>query len=524
MRTTARTIICACAAALALAACGGSSSNTKRGGHGPPPRPHAPRPPVAPLAPGPASATLTVHTGRLGRTIPPSFVGLSFEYWDLPRYAGTNPSAIDPVFTELIRNLSPGYPPSVRIGGVSTDHVWVPSAGGSSPPWTQFTLTKGWTTLAHAFAQATGAKLILGVNFEAASPTLAAAQAQALVGGIGAGSIAGLELGNEPELYSGLPWYKTAADIHIRGRSKAVWSPASFATQYASIASGMHGAPIAGPATGSFPWIAQLGPILQANPELKLATIHAYPLKRCSATAHVTIPELLSPASSVGLANKLTAAAATANAAHVPIRVAEFNSVSCGGEAGVSNTFAAALWSIDALFALANVGFDGVNFHSTPVVTNHLFNVHDVGGRWSGQVYPIYYGLQMFSRAAPPGSRIVPVTGVKGSALRAWATHGADGSTRVVLINLASSGSKTITVRIPHGGLLATLQRLTDPGGLTETSGVTLDGQSFGAQTTTGILAGTPSATEVPRTGRGYRVTVPAASAALLTAGSGNAP
>jgi hypothetical protein len=475
-----------------------------------------------PLAPGPASSTITVHPARPGRTIPSSFVGLSFEYWNLPTYAGTNPGAIDPVFTQLVRNLSPGERPSVRIGGVSTDHTWDPLPGTPAPPWVQFSLTKSWLALAHAFARATDAQLMLGVNFEAASPTTAAREARALVDGIGSRSIAGLELGNEPELYAGFPWYKTAADVHVRGRSKADWTPAVFATQYAQIARTLPAVPIVGPATGSFPWIGQLGGILQANPELKLATIHAYPLKRCRATTNVTIPELLAPASSVGLAHKLAAAAATAQAARVPIRIGEFNSVSCGGEAGVSDTFAAALWSVDALFALASVGFDGVNFHSTPAVTNHLFNVHEASGQWVGQVYPVYYGLEMFARAAPPGSRLVPVSvsGASDPALRVWATHGADGTTRVVLINMASTGTKTITVRIPHAGLFATLQRLTAPGGLGATTGIALDGQSFGAETTTGVIAGSPAAAEVQRSGRVYVVTVPAASAALLTAGS----
>ena len=42
------------------------------------------------------------------------------------------------------------------------------------------------------------------------------------------------------------------------------------------------------------------------------------------------------------------------------------NSVACGGKAGVSDTFASALWALDALFAVARSGADGVNLHMFP--------------------------------------------------------------------------------------------------------------------------------------------------------------
>ena len=46
---------------------------------------------------------------------------------------------------------------------------------------------------------------------------------------------------------------------------------------------------------------------------------------------------------------------------------------------------------------------------------------------------------------------------------------------------------------------------------------MTLGGQTFGTATTTGTLAGRSTMTRVSRTGRGYVVTLPRASAAMLT-------
>jgi hypothetical protein len=62
----------------------------------------------------------------------------------------------------------------------------------------------------------------------------------------------------------------------------------------------------------------------------------------------------------------------------------------------------------------------------------------------------------------------------------------------------------------------AALERLEAPA-VTAKSGVTLAGQSFGAQTATGLLAGAAQPTSVTQTGGEYLVRLPAASAAMLT-------
>ncbi|MHB8690675.1 MAG: glycosyl hydrolase family 79 C-terminal domain-containing protein [Solirubrobacteraceae bacterium] len=487
---------------LSLAACGGASH----------PRRHR----QTPAAPQNGSV-ITVQASRPGRTIPPGFVGISFEYWNLPTYVGTAPNALDPVFAQLVRNLAPGQQPVVRIGGVSTDHTWYPTPGSPTPPWVQYKLTPNWLRLAHALAGELNARMILGINFEANSPLLAASESQALVNAVGPSHVAGLELGNEPELYAGFPWYRVGANLAVRGRSKADWTPSLFAGQFGAISKALPHVPLAGPTTGSQPWIAQLAPFLQANPAVKLVTIHAYPLKRCRATTHVTAAQLLAKASSNGLAALNEPAVRTAHQAGDPIRIAEMNSVSCGGEAGLSDTFAASLWSVDALFAMANAGVDGVNFHSTPFVTNHLFTVQKTGGRWRGHVYPVYYGLELFAKAAPPGSRLLPISAHLNPATRAWATRATDGTTRVVLIN-TSARRAAVTVRLAGASARpGALERLTAPNGIASTTGLALAGQSFGAQTTSGTPAGALVQTPLSATTGAYHVVLAPESAALLT-------
>jgi hypothetical protein len=124
--------------------------------------------------------------------------------------------------------------------------------------------------------------------------------------------------------------------------------------------------------------------------------------------------------------------------------VDEMNSISCGGEPGVSDTFASPLWSLDALFAMASVGVDGVNIHSRPNTINELFTFKQVNGVWQGSVRPDYYGLLMFAQAAPAGSRLLKLSGTTRGALRAWATLAPDRHVRVVLINTNTARAQLV--------------------------------------------------------------------------------
>jgi hypothetical protein len=63
---------------------------------------------------------------------------------------------------------------------------------------------------------------------------------------------------------------------------------------------------------------------------------------------------------------------------------------------------------------------------------------------------------------------------------------------------------------------VATVQQLRAPGA-GALSGVTLGGQSFGATSTTGELAGKSTDTTLGQSGGNYVVSVPGASATLLT-------
>jgi hypothetical protein len=468
-------------------------------------------------ASSPAGAgSLAVGTATVGRPIPPGFVGLTTEYRGLEAYAGTNPRALDPVFVQLIRNLAPSQSPVLRIGGDSTDWTWWPVPHMVRPPGVKFSLNHTWLQVAAALAKTLDAHLLLGLNFEADSARVAAAEAQALTGGIGRGRIQALELGNEPELYAAFPWYKLPDGRHVRGRPPT-YGYRDFVQDFSNIARSIpRDVTLAGPSMGAPMWIPLLRQFLSGNRRVGLATLHRYPLKHCSSTTRVTIPEILSSSSSTGLAATVAGAVATAHARGVGLRIDEMSAISCGGVLGISNSFATALWSLDTLFAMARVGVDGVNLQTAPGSWNELFRIEQTGGGWQGSVNPAYYGLMMFAQAAPAGSHLLRLSGSPGSQVSAWAIRAPGGDVRVVLINHATAHARVVRVRVPAPGSPATLERLQAPSAGAN-HGVTLGGQSFGANTSTGLLAGPSNLSFVKPVAGQYGIALPAASAALLT-------
>jgi hypothetical protein len=200
------------------------------------------------------------------RPIPPGFIGLSIEYPSSFAYSGANPAAPDPIFIRLVQELNPSGSPVIRFGGDTTDWTWWPTPGVTRPRGIRYTLTRRWLAVTRATALALGAHLILGINLEANSATVARSEARALLKGIGPSLITGFELGNEPEVYGRLGWYSTSAGVGVPGRP-AGYGFRSYLTDYAAISSALpRQGSLVGPASGSSSWTAALSRYVAANP------------------------------------------------------------------------------------------------------------------------------------------------------------------------------------------------------------------------------------------------------------------
>jgi hypothetical protein len=474
-----------------------------------------------PTSPTPAaSVQVNVSGSEVGRPVPPGFVGFSFEFPAVRTYTGSNPHAINPVLVQLIRNLNPGQSPVLRIGGNSTDATWFPAAHVRWTPGIHNTITPSWLATTRALAKETGGKLILGLNLKLNSAAEIAAEANAFLTGIGRQYIDAFEIGNEPELYTITPWYYAGPHqkaVYPRGRGFNFKAYAREVTQYAKL---LGGDPLAGPATGSVAWLNKLPKLFGAEPGVKIVTFHRYPLIRCFTQPgdpdYPSIQNLLAPVSSRALLQGVAGDIAFAHQHGATFRLDELGSVACKGEWGVSNTFASTLWVLDTLFSLASSGVDGVNMHTLPQSAYRVFTFDDVHGQWLAGVSPEYYGLLMFTQAAPPGSRLLSVSTPSSPDVRAWATRTPSGAIHVVLINDNLTTTQTIAVQAPSNGAPASLEQLQAPS-VSATSGVTLAGQSFDAPTATGRLEGAPQLLQVTPTQGQYSVTLAPATAEMLT-------
>jgi hypothetical protein len=474
-------------------------------------------PSVSPASSGDPTLDATVGSAPMGQAIAPGYVGVSMEFQAVHAYTGNDPTAINPVLVSLLKGLAPGQQPVIRIGGDSTDQSWWPIHGMIPPGGVKYALNRDWLETTRALVQQTNAHLIIGVNLAAGRPAIANAEARAFLTGIGRRYIQAIEIGNEPDLYGQFVWYRAPDGKNFLARPKS-YDFSDFAGQFAHWEAALPSVPVAGPALAELPWLNDLGRFAAAAPGLALVTVHRYPLRGCihdtTSPLYASIPNLLEDSSAAGLAADVAPYVASVHARGLALRLDEMNSVACSGIKGVSNTFASALWALDTLFNMASVGVDGVNFHTLPHAGYELFTFKHVNGTWEAFVHPEYYGMLMFGQAAPPGSRLLPVT-VPSGPVKIWATQTPDGKTRVVLINKSLTTGQDVQVTVP-GASTASVEWLQAPSA-SSTSGVSLGGQTFGSETTTGAFAGAMKTGQLPSFLGAYTIEVPPASAVMLT-------
>jgi hypothetical protein len=482
-------------------------------------------------APTPAGAyafSLGITGTTHGSPLPSNFLGLALEFNEIPKFSGPTAQTVNPVFAQLVKNLNPSGRPSIRIGGQSTDRAWWPVRGMAQPLGVTYGLNAKWTADARALAQSLNAQYLLGINLEADRTRISQVEADELVKGIGSRDIAALQIGNEPDLYTAVPWYRREGGRPLPWYSHdgspvfsrpSTYGPESYVQEVTRTLKVVPRLPIAGPETANAPWADAFDRLLTPHSQVRMLTSHAYGLNQCvkdpSSPVYPSVPNLVSLTASRGEVSDIGPSVALAHRNGAAYRIDEMGSVTCNGRRGVSDTLASALWVLDALFTMDGDGVDGVNLHTYPNSANGLFDFSVAHGHPRAGVNPLYYGALMFAQAAPPASRLLRVISSSQGPLRAWATQAPDHRIRVLLINDSLSDSAQAVVRTPVVPGPASLARLRARSAYA-TSGVTLGGRTFGGATTTGVLAPALAQTVTPHDGT-YSVTLPAGSAALLT-------
>jgi hypothetical protein len=277
---------------------------------------------------------------------------------------------------------------------------------------------------------------------------------------------------------------------------------------------------------------------------LSEVTSHWYPTSHCG-TSSTSIPALLSATTYTKARDKLAGVAAEGArlGGTVPMVVNESNTTSCSGQQGVSDSYAAALWSLDSLMQTARAGVSRLNFHtSTAALCGDLkardsadypisyrfyaaFCAADQDALAAGRLSaaPLYYGSWAFRQVPAGRFADLNLPDADLDRLRAYAVTGWDGGFTVVLINVqdpaaAASTSDDVALTLPRAyrkGRAVTL-RSSAPGGLasTDAAGITLGGRTVAD---TGAASGLPAVTGVPVIGRSATAGVAPGTAQIIT-------
>jgi len=469
-----------------------------------------------------ASVRLILRADRLGNKIGDDFPGLSYESAQLgnPQFFSGDNSEL----AEFVRQL--GKSGVLRIGGNTSEFCyWNPNpakkataadSGGMrvadktnaiavglvSPDSGHKTSTPvNITPVAihnlREFLELSGWKLIYGLNMGRGTVEDAADEASYVMNAVGEKLIA-FQLCNEPDLFS------------RNGIRKADYNFAQFAAEwqrfYQVIRARVPNARVAGPDTAyNNQWLAPFA--RQFKHEAVFLSRHYY-AEGPPADPSMTIERLLKP--NPRLDAELEGMKQTMAESGLPFRFAETNSCYQGGKAGVSDTFASALWSGDFMYQLASAGSMGINFHGggygwyTPIA----------GTREDGFVArPVYYGMLLFAQAGPGQLVESKLEGVEEAPLlTAYAIHGDTGVMKVAAFNKNLDRGVRLLIDPGQNARGASVLRLHAPR-VDDTTDVTFGGSPVGA-------SGAWSAARVEKVNVENGVAVvelPAASGALVS-------
>lgn len=440
------------------------------------------------------SIKVTPNYRNPGTLIPEDFLGLSCSIGviiDKDVFVSTNNSTLK----RLLKNLGTG---TLRFGGTSADRDVIWSQANETFAGYPVVISPDDLNRLFNFAKQVDWGIILGLNLKINNPRVISDEAL-YASQKGGKSLIGFEIGNEPEAFVQSGW------------RSSYWGVEDYENEFdsyvAAIRSKVPNARFVDPATccdnNFFTTFLE-----DRHNKLSFATHHVYPFPANKAT----IANLLSKNTAKQVNNEVNRLVSAARTKKLSLRIAETNSASDGGKAGVSDVFASSLWGVDYMFNLAECGVSGINFHiggfdSHPPLaytTFYRFNVTKY------EIRPLYYAMLLFS-LANHGYTIPTALNNSHLNIAAHSVLGADGKMYVVLINKDAKHPAWMQIDVGSSYVKATGIRLTAPS-LSSKKSITLAGSSVASD-------GTWSAKnkeEIPKINGLFKVALPAASAVLV--------
>jgi hypothetical protein len=301
-----------------------------------------------------------------GPHVPVDFVGLSYEVQQL-----IDPSFFSAQNSGLIRQFKALSSSGVlRLGGNTSEFAyWKPTPDSPEPEHPQvrevigepkaqyYAVTPGAVKNLSGFLQATGWTCIYGIGMGTNTPARAVEEAVLVANLLGDG-LQYFQIGNEADLF----------DHHLR--DPKTWSAKTYLEEWLSLARAiavrMPAAKFGMPDVASkVSWLTEIAnqwASIQNPPHVTTLTHHYY-FGGPATNPDVNIPNLLKPATMQKVQSTANIARDAANKIGARVRMTEGNTCYRGGKPGVSDVFAAALWSADYSLLLASNHYSGVNLH-----------------------------------------------------------------------------------------------------------------------------------------------------------------
>jgi hypothetical protein len=427
--------------------------------------------PTARAAQSAPAVTVAFNPLAPGRPVAQRFLGLSFEMAalsQLVRYAQRGD------LVELLRSLGPGM---LRFGGITADEnvAWTDSQT-PRPAWATSTIGPTQLNELGALARRSGWQVLLTVGMAHYEPAAAAAEVAAAHHALGP-YLAAVEIGNEPNSYGShgfreLPWIAQGYEEEASAYREAIDALTP-------------GVPIAGPDVSGSGAFSEWGEEEALAQSPVLLTGHHYPLG-CAQTPPPSIESLLSSATRGAASLSLASYMAVSELRDIPLRIDEANTVSCGGVAGISDTFASALWATGYITQAMAAGTVGINLQGNPTncVGYTPLCAPDPTALAQGELraQPEWYALLLTHTLI--GDRPLPTTiSAEGSPnIVAAGFSGPGHSLKVVLCNNEPEGTSPLAAQLKVGAGMgaAQIQRLTDSSP-SATSGMLLAGRAVAA-------------------------------------------
>jgi hypothetical protein len=405
---------------LALAACGGGDSTT---------------PTTFPSVT--STATIDIDETSLGAQLPDDAFGISFEAKAVAQLQFSNGN-----LARYLKALGPGV---LRVGGNSSDLAWWTSLGEPAPSWATSTLTPDSLRGLASVADESGWDVVLGVNLKHVDAQRAADEVRHAHDELGP-KLRAVAIGNEPNVY-----YDDIGEY---------WR--DFASYVSAIRGVVADVAIVGPElesnTNAKKFTAEFVRNNQTQPLVSAFTQHVYAATACSGK-RPTIDDLLDEDTYDKIKDTAATLRRSASAVNATALLDETNSVSCGGREGVSDVYAAALWSVAHGASVTSQGVEGVYFHGaigqcsdtttgfnwyTPFCAPTAKDYRE--GRLRPQ--PLYYGLAALGSL--PSGRFVRVENQNARSLHVFAMKTDKGLT-IVAVNAdhdRSAGSTELQLRV----------------------------------------------------------------------------